>query len=258
MTDTFRHPDQRGGTSLRFGRNESKSPSSVPLCKKRERGVLLQELREQVVAAGMDALGRGIVHGTAGNFSIRDRDTGLIAISPSGMPYPTVTPADVVIVDEDGNIFEGARKPSSETPMHTMILKAHPHIGAVVHTHSHYSTVVGTIRDELPPILTEVCCVAGERIPVTRYGLTALPDIGESILEVMDGETRAVLMKNHGLIAFGSDLDAAMAVSEIVEEAAKVYVNALAANGGREPALVPAGLIAGMRERFFATYGQPK
>jgi L-ribulose-5-phosphate 4-epimerase len=220
--------------------------------------VLLAGLREEIVAAGMDALRRGIVHGTAGNFSIRDRETGLIAISPSGMPYPSIAPADVVIVDENANIVDGVRKPSSETPMHTMIMKEHTRIGAIVHTHSHYSTVVGTIRDYLPPILTEVCCVVGERVPVTRYGLTSMPDIGHSILESMDDETRAVLMKNHGLISFGDSIDEAMLISEIVEEGAKVYINALAANGGREPALVPVELIPGMRERFFASYGQPK
>jgi L-ribulose-5-phosphate 4-epimerase len=218
--------------------------------------VLLADLREKIVVAGMEALRRGIVHGTAGNFSLRDPESGLIAISPSGMPYPTVTAADVVVVDVDARVRDGHRKPSSETPMHTMIMKAHPRIGAIVHTHAHYSTVVGTIRDYLPPILTEVCCVVGERVPVTRYGLTGLPDIGYSILEAMDDETRAVLMKNHGVIAFGRDLDEAMLITEIVEEGAKVYVNALAANGGREPALVPAELIPGMREHFFATYGQ--
>jgi L-ribulose-5-phosphate 4-epimerase len=224
----------------------------------RMNGVLLAELRAQVVEAGLEALRRGIVHGTAGNFSIRDRESGLIAISPSGIPYPKTTPADVVVVDDDANVVDGHRKPSSETPMHTMIMKAHPEVRAIVHTHSHYSTVVGTIRDFLPPILTEVCCVVGERVPVTRYGLTALPDIGQSVQEAMDGESRAVLMRNHGLIAFGDTLDEAMAISEIVEESAKVYVNALAANGGREPVLVPAELIPGMRERFFASYGQPK
>lgn len=220
--------------------------------------MLLAGLRDEIVAAGLEALRRGIVHGTAGNFSIRDRETGLIAISPSGIPYPSITPADVVIVDENANVVDGTRKPSSETPMHTMIMKEHPRIGAIVHTHSHYSTVVGTIRDCLPPILTEVCCVVGERVPVTRYGLTSMPDIGYSILESMHDETRAVLMKNHGLISFGDNVDEAMLISEIVEEGAKVYVNALAANGGREPALVPVELIPAMRERFFASYGQPK
>ncbi len=220
--------------------------------------MLLQGLREQVVAAGLEALRRGIVYGTAGNFSIRDPESGLIAISPSGMPYPTVTPEGVVIVDLDASVVEGHRKPSSETPMHTMIMRAHPHIATIVHTHSHYSTVVGTIRDYLPPILTEVCCVVGERVPVTRYGLTALPDIGESILEAMGPDTRAVLMRNHGLIAFGATFDEALTVGMVVEEAARVYVDALAANGGREPVLVPVDLIPGMRERFFASYGQPK
>lgn len=218
--------------------------------------MLLADLRNQIVDAGMEALSRGIVHGTAGNFSLRDRESGLIAISPSGIPYPRTTPGDIVVVDDDANVIDGRRKPSSETPMHTMIMKAHPNIRAIVHTHAHYSTVVGTIRDVLPPILTEVCCVVGERVPVTRYGLTAMPDIGQSVLEVMDAETRAVLMRNHGLIAFGDDLDEAMGITEIVEEAAKVYIHALAANGGREPAMVPADLIPGMRERFRATYGQ--
>lgn len=206
----------------------------------------------------MEALRRGIVHGTAGNFSIRDRASGLVAISPSGMPYPTVTVDDIVIVDLNAKVIEGNRKPSSETPMHTMVMQAFPHIDAIVHTHSHYSTVVGTIRDYLPPILTEVCCVVGERVPVSRYGLTGKPDIGLSVIESMDNDSKAVLMKNHGLIAFGSTIDEAMLISEIVEESAKVYINALAANGGREPALVPAELIPGMRDHFFASYGQPK
>jgi len=100
--------------------------------------------------------------------------------------------------------------------------------------------------------------VDGQNVPVTRYGLTGLPDIGESILEVMDADTKAVLMRNHGLISFGSSFEEALTVSMIVEEAARVYVDALAANGGREPWLVPSDLIPGTRERFLASYGQPK
>lgn len=219
--------------------------------------MLLESLRIEIVEAGNEALRRGIVYGTAGNFSLRDPQTGLIAISPSGMPYPTVTPADVVIVDDEANVVDGDRRPSSETPMHTMILRSHPRIASVVHTHSHYSTVVGVIRDALPPILTEVCCVVGASVPVSRYGLTGLPDIGESILESMTNETGAVLMRNHGLIAFGSSLAEALSVGMVVEEAARVYVDALAANGGREPVLVPEELIPDMRRRFLASYGQP-
>jgi L-fuculose-phosphate aldolase len=220
--------------------------------------MLLEGLREDVVRVGLDALARGIVHGTAGNMSIRDPETGLIAISPSGIPYPTVTPADVVVVDDRGEVVDGRRKPSSETPLHTMVMRARADIVAIVHTHSHYSTVVSCIRTYLPPILTETCLVAGPRVPVTRYGLTGTSDFGESVLEVLTPNAKAVILKNHGLICFAESFDAALGIAEIVEESAKVYIHALAANGGREPDLVPEELIPEMTERFLATYGQPK
>jgi L-fuculose-phosphate aldolase len=224
--------------------------------KRAEETLPLADLREQVVQVGMEALARGIVHGTAGNMSIRDPESGLIAISPSGIPYSDVTPADIVIVNDAGDIVDGRRKPSSETPLHTMVMRARPDVRAIVHTHSHYSTVVSCIRPYLPPILTEVCLVVGARVPVTRYGLTGTPDFGESVIEVLEPDSRAIILKNHGLICFGDSFAAALGIAEVVEEAARVYVNALAANGGREPELVPEALIPEMTERFRQTYGQ--
>lgn len=184
--------------------------------------MLLVEQRKRVVEVGLEALRRGIVHGTAGNFSERDRDSGLIAISPSGIPYPQTTVDDVVIVDLAGNVVEGMRRPSSETPMHTMVMREFDHVDAIVHTHSHYATVVSTIRAYLPPVLTETCVVVGGRVPVTRYGLTALDDIGRSVTEVMTPASRAVIMRNHGLITFGKTFDEALLYSMLVEEAAEV------------------------------------
>ena len=220
--------------------------------------MLLKRLREQVVQVGHDALARGIVHGTSGNMSIRDDESGLIAISPSGIPYPEMTAADVVIVNDWGEIVDGRRKPSSETPLHTMVMRARPDVRAIVHTHAHFSTVVSCIRPYLPAILTESCLVAGPRVPVTRYGLTGTPDFGESVLEVLTPESKAIILKNHGLISLGDSFAAALGITETVEEAARVYVHALAANGGREPELVPEALIPEMTARFLATYGQPK
>jgi len=224
----------------------------------RGESVLLANLREQVIEAGLEAHRRGIVYGTAGNFSIRDRETGLIAISPSGMPYGSMTPADVCIVTEDAGIEDACRRPSSETPMHTMIMKKRTDVTAIVHTHSHYCTVVSTFKPRLPPILTETVLVLGSRIPVTRYGETGTPDIGLSVVEVMDETTRAVIMKNHGLICFGESFEQALTYAMIAEEAAHVYIDALAANGGREPDYVPEHLIEKMTAHFRATYGQTK
>jgi L-ribulose-5-phosphate 4-epimerase len=218
--------------------------------------MMLEELRQEVVDTGRACLALGIVHGTAGNFSRRCADTSLIAISPSGIPYPETTAADCVVVSLDGTIIEGARRPSSETPMHTMIYRARPDVRAIVHTHSHYATVVSCIRPKLPTILTEVAVVLGGSVPVARYGATATPDIGASVVEQLTPVTRAVLLKNHGLVTLGTTFAEAMAVAEVVEESARVYVHALAANGGTEPDLVPDHLIDEMRDRFLSSYGQ--
>ncbi len=216
----------------------------------------LAELRQEIVETGLACLSLGIVHGTAGNFSRRCADSGLIAISPSGIPYPETSAGDCVVVSLDGEIVEGARRPSSETPMHIMIYRTRPDVHAILHTHSHYATVVSCIRPELPAILTEVAVVLGGPVPVARYGKTATEDIGQSVMETLTPHTWAVLLKNHGLITLGGSFAETMAIAEIVEESAKVYVHALSANGGREPALVPADLIPEMQERFLADYGQ--
>ncbi|MGI9253142.1 MAG: class II aldolase/adducin family protein [Thermomicrobiales bacterium] len=219
--------------------------------------MLLEGLRRQVIEVGLEALERGVVHGTAGNMSIRDAESGLIAISPSGIPYPQVRLDDIVIVNEWGEVIDGKRKPSSETPLHTMAMRHRPDVSAIVHTHSHYSTVVSCIRPYLPNILTEVCLAVGH-VPVTRYGLTGTSDFAESVVEVTGPETKAVLIKNHGLICFGNSFAEALLWAEITEEAAKVYVHALSANGGKEPDLVPENLIEEMTAHFRAHYGQPK
>lgn len=129
-----------------------------------------------------------------------------------------------------------------------------PDVTAVVHTHSHYSTVVSSFKPSLPPILTEM--VLGSRIPVTRYGETGTPDIGMSVVEAMDESNWAVIMKNHGLICFGDSFEQGLVFATIAEEAAHVYIEALAANDGREPDNVPAELNTKMTAHFLATYGQ--
>ncbi len=106
------------------------------------------------------------------------------------------------------------------------------------------------------PILTEVALVVGGAVLGTRYDVTGTPDFGQSVLEVLDGGGVVVILKNHGLICFGQDFGHALGIAEAVEEAARAYVHALAANGGREPDLVSADLIPEMRARFLTTQGQ--
>lgn len=220
--------------------------------------MLVESLRREVVAVGKRVLAAGLVRGTAGNFSARDPETGLVVISPSGMPYDEMQPEDAVVMDLSGQIVEGERAPSSESPMHLMLYRERPDTGAVVHTHSHYSTVVSCIRDELPPLLTEFAVKLGGPVPVTRYAPTATEDIALSVVEAMPPDGQAVLLRNHGLLARGRDFEHALAIAEVIEDTAEVYVHALSANGGREPNLVPAAIIPEMRAAWLANYGQPR
>ena len=109
-----------------------------------------QKIREIVVEAAKKSNALGLIHGTSGNISMRDDNDEVVAITPSGIEYETMTAEDITLVDLDGNVIEGKYKPSSETPMHTAIMRARPDIRAVVHTHSLFATVMSMKGGNLP------------------------------------------------------------------------------------------------------------
>ena len=110
-----------------------------------------EDIRRQVLTAIRQASAQGLIHGTSGNISVRDREAGVAAITPSGRPYDTMEPGDIAIVTLDGEWVDGPYAPSSETPMHTAVYRARPDVGAVVHNHALFCTVMAMAVDELPP-----------------------------------------------------------------------------------------------------------
>src|SRR4051794_31240295 len=102
--------------------------------------MMLPSLREQVLEANLEVVRRGLVLYTFGNASGIDRSQGLVVIKPSGVPYETMKPSDLVIVDMDGRGVEGSARPSSDLPTHLELYKGFPKIGGVVHTHSRAAT----------------------------------------------------------------------------------------------------------------------
>lgn len=110
-----------------------------------------ESIRRQVLDALLEAFGLGLIHGTSGNIAVRDFDAGVIAISPSGRPYKTMMPEEIAIVTLDGKWIDGPYKPSSETPMHTAVYRAREDVGATVHLHGLFSTVMAMDGGELPP-----------------------------------------------------------------------------------------------------------
>lgn len=101
---------------------------------------MLEQLRTQVLEANLEIVRRGLVLYTFGNASGIDRQSGLVAIKPSGVPYETMQPSDLVVTDLEGKVVEGPLRPSSDLATHLHLYREFPSIGGVVHTHSEYAT----------------------------------------------------------------------------------------------------------------------
>ena len=170
----------------------------------------------------------GLVLGAAGNASARAGD--LVAISPSRLWYDTLRPEDVCLVEEDGTLVEGAG-PSVELPMHLAVLAARPEVGAVVHTHSPYATALSRELDEIPAVEPE----QPWPVPVAPPVPSGTRELGEAVLAAA-GERQAVVVRDHGPVCFGSDLDGALACAFAVEENARIYALARLLGLGDRPA----------------------
>ncbi|MBN2826657.1 MAG: class II aldolase/adducin family protein [Tissierellales bacterium] len=189
---------------------------------------------------------------TFGNFSIRDHETDYVCITPSGMPYETLTPEDVVVVNLDGEIIDGIRKPSIETGLHCAVYKKRPDVASVVHTHSTFVTAWAACRKEIPSVVAEVAALVSGTIKCAPYRRCGSKELAEVTSEAL-GTDDAVLMGNHGVLVVGPTIQAAYTNAVIVEEGAKVafYANTI---GGVH--LLNADECQQEREAAIKGYGQ--
>jgi L-ribulose-5-phosphate 4-epimerase len=187
--------------------------------------VLLRQLREQVVEAGIKLVQGRLVYLSAGNVSARDPDTGLIAAKPGGGDYLTLKPEDIMIIDKWGNIVEGEGQPSSETPMHTAAYRRRPEVNGAVHTHSPAATAWSVAGRAIPPVTVGQVLTDGP-IPIAPYHRPGSEAIAQAAMEAM-GDGYAVILQNHGPFVVGATLDMALATAFIVEEAAEVAFRAV-------------------------------
>lgn len=125
------------------------------------------ELKREVYEANMELQHRNLVVYTWGNASQIDRAKGVIAIKPSGVAYEKLTPDDIVIVDLENNIVEGAMRPSSDTKTHTHLYRHFESIGGVTHTHSTYATAWAQTQQAIPCYGTTHADYAYGEIPCT-------------------------------------------------------------------------------------------
>ena len=183
------------------------------------------ELRAAVIAGCRELVRRGLVFGTSGNISVR-RDAQYFFVTPSGMPYETLEPDDIPLMDVDGNWY-GRRRPSSEWRFHRDIFRSRHEVDAIVHTHSPQATSLACTGRGIPAFHYMVAVAGGPDIRCAPYHTFGTQQLSDAALAALEGR-KACLLANHGVITVGADLPAALALADEVENLAAQYCRALA------------------------------
>lgn len=226
------------------------------------------ELVEEVLAANCALPAHGLAPLTWGNASGIDREQGLVAIKPSGVSYDTLTAEDIVVLDLDGNVVAGERRPSTDTPTHLVLYRAFQEIGGVVHTHSTWSVAWAQAQREIPVLGTTHADLSAFPIPLTR----ALTDdeiaddyegatgtvLVETIAERGPSELPCALVRGHAPFCWGPTPAKAVEAAITLEEVARMALLTSLLEPGAEP------LQAAVRDKHHerkhgprAYYGQP-
>lgn len=213
------------------------------------------DYKKFIVDSGIRMLNSGLTVGTWGNISVRDKETGLYYLTPSGMPYNIITPDDVVVMDSQEKIVEGKRKPTIEAGMHIGIMNARKDINAVIHTHPVDSQVFACLQMDIPPIIDEAAQLLGGVVKCAKYALPGTPELAKNIVEAIGTEGVSCLMANHGAVCCGKDMDAAFMVSVVLEMTSKIYYKALAIG---KPVVIPDDKVKFMKDFVANHYGQGK
>ena len=207
--------------------------------------------RRADLAAAMRRLeALGLNAGSSGNASVRSGDGFLV--TPSGVPPSRMTDADMVAMGHDGSWQGSAQQPpSSEWRMHGDILGRRPDISAVVHVHSVAATALACLDRDMPAFHYMVAVAGGASIRCAPYATFGTAALSEGVVAALEGR-RACLMAQHGMVACGDSLDAAVALAVEVERLADIYLRALAVG---PPAILGEAEMARVLEKFAAGYG---
>ena len=193
---------------------------------------MLEQLKKQVLQANLDLVKNGLVIYTWGNVSAKDAQTGLVVIKPSGMDYDVMTEADMVVVNLDGKVVEGNRKPSVDLATHLELYKSFDKIGAVAHTHSVFATAFAQAGKPIEPYGTTHADYFYGAIPCTRpltkkevdgeYELNTGKVIAHTFEQLDYNAIPSVLVGGHGVFTWGTDAHKAVYNATVTEQCAKM------------------------------------
>jgi len=189
-----------------------------------QRGTAELVARRGVVDTALAMSRRGLSPGRSGNVSARFED-GLL-ITPTGLAYDLITPADIVRVTIDGQVPAGQQNPSSELHIHLALYRSRADIGAVVHCHSMHATILACARRPIPAFHYMVAAAGGDDIPLVPYATFGSEELARHVGEGLS-RRNACLMANHGQIAVGASGPEALALAAEVEVLAEQYIKVL-------------------------------
>jgi L-ribulose-5-phosphate 4-epimerase len=212
---------------------------------------MLEQLREEVFESLLELPKNQLVTMHSGTVSGRDAETNLVVIKPTGFRYDKLTPADLIVMDLNGKIVEGHRRPSSDTGTHLYIYTHRPDILGIVHTHSPYAMIFGVLGKPIPPTMTSAALLGGE-IPIGGYVPVGGEEIGAEILRKI-GSSSAIIMQNHGVYAFDKTVWKATVLAAEVEDLAKITHFAMLHGN---PIILTPEQVAEFQHIYHTLYGQ--
>jgi L-ribulose-5-phosphate 4-epimerase len=216
--------------------------------------MLLTALREEVCALHAELPANHLVAWTSGNISGRDPSTGLIVIKPSGVRFADLTPDQMVVVDVEGRVVEGALKPSSDTASHCYIYRHMPQVFGVTHTHSRYATAFAVLARPIPCVTTAMADEFGGEIPCGAFALIGGEAIGQVVVETLrDSRSPACLLQNHGVFTAAASAEKAVQAAVMTEDNAAIVWTALQMG---TPIPIDPAHIAQLNQRYQNVYGQ--
>ncbi|MFE9094922.1 class II aldolase/adducin family protein [Streptomyces sp. NPDC007264] len=204
---------------------------------------------DELLATARRTVADGLVVGTSGNVSVRVGD--IVLVTPTGVPYERLTPADTVGVGLDGRQVLGSLRPTSELPMHLAVYRT-TGARAVVHTHAVHATAVSTLVPELP-LIHYMAAALGGPVRVAPYATYGTPELAENMLRALR-DRNACLLENHGTIVYGSSLSQAYDRTAQLEWMCRVWL-AASSVPGLAPALLTREQVTEVGERLRG-YGQ--